>query len=176
MRAVRSRLSHPDSLRAFVWQRAETDETWESATNVFFDDGSCVIWLLVFVPFSVPLLCFRVWVSMCVCLYASDMLCMHTICGHTWWVSKSGSAGPVWSLIDYLISWLLLLGGGKEYLIEHPANGCITCRWASSNHAVRFWQPNVVAIMLSQYYSVSLLWAQTRSKGLWCSKNRVLKQ
>lgn len=44
VRAVRSWHSHPGSLTAFVWQRAETEEMWEAGTDVFFNDPFCMIY------------------------------------------------------------------------------------------------------------------------------------
>lgn len=121
MRSVGSWLSHPSSLRAFVSQMAETDETWESGTNAFFDDGSCVIWLLVCLPFSVSSS-----VSVCVLCACSLCTCCLCACG-----CKTGSTGPVWSLIDFYIRnycyyWVVGMNSQECTL----PGGCITYHWA----------------------------------------------
>lgn len=48
VRAVRSWHSHPGSLTAFFWQRAETEEMWEAGTDVFFNGGFPMIEIFFF--------------------------------------------------------------------------------------------------------------------------------
>lgn len=81
--------------------------------------------------------------------------CTHLAC--LCWCT-TGSTRPVRTLIDYYIKrrLLLLLMEINSQGCTLP-DGCINCRWACSSNAAMFWQPDIVAILLSQYYSVTLL-------------------
>lgn len=138
-------LFHPASLRAVVL-RAEVVEMWESRTKVFFDDGSCVICLILFLFFAVSR-CFCV--RACVCAPCRLCVCIRgwiCACG---WVRRAGSTGPDWSLTDYYVSddyyyWVLRM---KSQFILPEDWSLVT--GLSSNHAVMLWKPDMAAIMLS---------------------------
>lgn len=157
MRSVGSWLSHPDSLRAFVWQRAETEETWESENNVFFDDGFCVIWLLVFVPFSVSP-CVFAYILHALCIYCLGTLFLPVFAGVR---QVAEGQFKVW-LIFYISGdyyyWVVGMNSQQCVLPE----GCITYHWAFLQpccNALAIWYccHNALAILFCHFVVCSVM-------------------
>lgn len=107
VRAVRSWHSHPGSLTAFVWQRAETEEMWEPGTDVFFHHGFCVI-------------------EICTCVLCECSSCMRSVCA-SWW--KTGSLKLVWLLYHTTCWHADIVGQTKSHLVE-----CVHERTNNTQH------------------------------------------
>lgn len=96
VRAVRSWHSHPGSLTAFVWQRAETEEMWEAGTDVFFDYGFCAIEIFT-------------------CVLCECRSCVRSVCASCW---TTGSLKLV-RLLYHTTCWHAeIVGQTKSHPVE----------------------------------------------------------